>query len=40
LVNNAAVVRETKAYKPIPIIEFTDEAGNDRMQESKIGGAK
>jgi hypothetical protein len=34
VVDNAAVARETKAYKPIPIIaEFTDEAGNDRMQE-------
>jgi hypothetical protein len=34
VVDNAAVARETKAYKQIPIIaEFTDEAGNDRMQE-------
>jgi hypothetical protein len=34
VVDNAAVARETKAYKKIPIIaEFTDEAGNDRMQE-------
>jgi hypothetical protein len=34
VVDNAAVARETKAYKKIPVIaEFTDEAGNDRMQE-------
>ena len=35
VVDNEKVVRETKAYKPIPIItDFTDENGNDRMDET------
>ena len=30
--NNAAVARETKAYKPIPIVaDFTGDDGNDTM---------
>jgi len=30
---NAAVARETKAYKPIPdILDFRDKDGNDTMQ--------
>jgi hypothetical protein len=34
VVDNAAVSRETKAYKPIPVIaEFTDDEGNDVMQQ-------
>ncbi|MDR1370975.1 MAG: TraM recognition domain-containing protein, partial [Dysgonamonadaceae bacterium] len=34
VVDNAAVARETKAYKPIPVItDFTNENGNDRMQQ-------
>ncbi|MDR0540812.1 MAG: YWFCY domain-containing protein [Dysgonamonadaceae bacterium] len=34
VVDNAAVAAETKAYKKIPVIaEFTDDEGNDRMQE-------
>jgi hypothetical protein len=34
VVDNEAVSRETKAYKPIPIItDFTDKDGSDRMQE-------
>jgi hypothetical protein len=32
VVDNAAVARETKAYKKIPeIVDFRDENGNDRM---------
>ncbi|MBP3787338.1 MAG: TraM recognition domain-containing protein [Prevotella sp.] len=32
VVDNAKVAKETKAYKPIPIItDFTDEDGNDNM---------
>ena len=34
VVDNEAVARETKAYKPIPVIaEFNDNEGNDKMQE-------
>ena len=34
VVDNAKVAKETKAYKPIPIItDFTDESGNDIMDE-------
>jgi len=34
VVDNAKVAKETKAYKPIPIItNFTDENGNDIMDE-------
>jgi uncharacterized protein with ATP-grasp and redox domains len=34
VVDNEAVARETKAYKKIPVIaEFTDNAGNDVMQQ-------
>ncbi len=34
VVDNAKVAKETKAYKPIPIItDFTDEDGNDIMDE-------
>ena len=34
VVDNAKVAAETKAYRPIPIItDFTDENGNDCMQE-------
>ncbi|MDR0603092.1 MAG: YWFCY domain-containing protein [Bacteroidales bacterium] len=34
VVDNAAVARETKAYKKIPqIVDFCDENGTDRMQE-------
>ena len=34
VVDNAKVAAETKAYKPIPVItDFTDENGNDCMQE-------
>ncbi|MDR0573429.1 MAG: YWFCY domain-containing protein [Tannerella sp.] len=34
VIDNAAVARETKAYRPIPVItDFTDENGNDRMQQ-------
>ena len=34
VVDNAKVAKETKAYKPIPIItDFTDENGNDIMDE-------
>ena len=34
VVNNAKVAKETKAYRPIPIItDFTDEDGNDIMDE-------
>ncbi|MDR0603304.1 MAG: YWFCY domain-containing protein [Bacteroidales bacterium] len=34
VVDNAAVARETKAYRKIPqIVDFCDENGNDRMQE-------
>jgi hypothetical protein len=34
VVDNAAVARESKAYKPIPVlVEFMDEDGNDTMQE-------
>jgi DNA-binding transcriptional regulator YbjK len=34
VVNNAAVARETKAYRKIPqIVDFCDENGTDRMQE-------
>jgi uncharacterized protein with ATP-grasp and redox domains len=34
VVDNAAVARETKAYKKIPqIVDFCDENGADRMQE-------
>ena len=32
--DNAKVATEMKAYKPIPVItDFTDENGNDCMQE-------
>ena len=32
--DNERVARETKAYQPIPVItDFTDEEGNDRMDE-------
>ena len=32
--DNAKVAAETKAYRPIPVItDFTDENGNDYMQE-------
>ena len=32
VVDNAAVARETKAYKPIPIVaDFTGDDGNDTM---------
>jgi len=35
VVDNAKVAKETKAYKPIPVItDFTDENGNDRMEET------
>ncbi len=35
VVDNAKVAQETKAYKPIPVItDFTDEHGNDRMEET------
>jgi hypothetical protein len=34
VVDNAAVAREAKAYKSIPVLaDFTDENGNDTMQE-------
>ena len=34
VVDNAKVAKETKAYKPIPVItDFTDEEGNDSMDE-------
>ncbi|WP_297410930.1 TraM recognition domain-containing protein, partial [uncultured Alistipes sp.] len=34
VVDNAAVAEETKAYRPIPVInEFRDAAGNDIMQQ-------
>jgi hypothetical protein len=34
VVDNEAVARETKAYRKIPVIaEFTDDAGNDVMQQ-------
>jgi hypothetical protein len=34
VVDNAAVARETKTYRPIPVItNFIDEDGTDRMQE-------
>ena len=34
VVDNAKVAAETKAYRPIPAItDFTDENGNDCMQE-------
>ena len=34
VVDNETVARETKAYKPIPIIaKFTDEEGNDVMRQ-------
>jgi DNA-binding transcriptional regulator YbjK len=34
MVDNAAVARETKAYRKIPeIVDFRDENGTDRMQE-------
>ena len=34
VVDNAQVAKETKAYKPIPIItDFTDKDGNDIMDE-------
>ncbi|MDR0604945.1 MAG: TraM recognition domain-containing protein, partial [Bacteroidales bacterium] len=34
VVDNAAVTRETKAYRKIPqIVDFCDENGTDRMQE-------
>jgi hypothetical protein len=33
-VDNAKVAAETKAYKKIPVIvDFTDDAGNDVMQQ-------
>ena len=35
VVDNDKVARETKAYKPIPVItDFTDENGTDRMEET------
>jgi uncharacterized protein with ATP-grasp and redox domains len=35
VVDNAKVSAETKAYKKIPVIaDFTDESGNDKMQET------
>jgi len=35
VVDNAKVAKETKAYKPIPVItDFIDENGNDRMEET------
>jgi len=34
VVDNERVAQETKAYQPIPVItDFTDEEGNDRMEE-------
>jgi hypothetical protein len=34
VVDNAKVAAETKAYKKIPVIaDFTDDAGNDMMQQ-------
>ena len=34
VVDNAKVTKETKAYKPIPVItDFLDENGNDNMDE-------
>ena len=34
VVDNAKVAKETKAYKPIPVItDFLDENGNDNMDE-------
>ena len=34
VVDNAKVAKETKSYKPIPVItDFTDEHGNDIMDE-------
>ena len=34
VVDNAKVAKETKAYKPIPIItDFRDEQGNDNMEQ-------
>ncbi|MDR1338753.1 MAG: conjugal transfer protein TraG, partial [Prevotellaceae bacterium] len=34
VVDNAKVSAETKAYKKIPVIaDFTDDAGNDVMQQ-------
>jgi hypothetical protein len=34
VVDNAAVARETKAYKKIPdILDFRDKDGNDTMQQ-------
>jgi len=34
VVDNAKVTKETKAYKPIPVItDFRDENGNDKMDE-------
>ena len=34
VVDNAKVAAETKAYKKIPVIaDFTDDAGNDLMQQ-------
>jgi hypothetical protein len=34
VVDNEAVAREIKAYKPLPVIaEFLDKEGNDKMQE-------
>ena len=34
VVDNAKVAAETKAYKKIPVIaDFTDDAGNDVMQQ-------
>jgi hypothetical protein len=34
VVDNGAVARETKAYRPIPVIaDFTDDKGNDVMQQ-------
>lgn len=34
VVDNAKVAKETKAYKPIPVItDFRDENGNDCMDE-------
>lgn len=34
VVDNAKVAKETKSYKPIPVItDFLDENGNDNMDE-------
>ena len=34
VVDSAKIAKETKAYKPIPVItDFTDENGNDNMEQ-------